>query len=92
MYPKAYALRDHGIKYNPHEPLIYELGWIFQHKIGHNMDDHHRFYKLRWLQAMSNVLWENELAANNARGVPNFDELINPAIRYCSCSAFAGIL
>ena len=72
-------LRDHGIKYNPHEPLIYhELGWIFQHKIGHNMDDHHRFYKLRWLQAMSNVLWENELAANNARGVPNFDELINP--------------
>ena len=72
-------LRDHGIKYNPQEPLIYhELGWIFQHKIGHNMDDHHRYYKLRWLQAMTAVLWENEAQANAMRGVPNFDELIDP--------------
>ena len=42
-------LRDEGIKYCPQEPLIYhELAWIFQHKIGHNMDDHHRFYKQQW--------------------------------------------
>tara|TARA_B100000959_G_scaffold220006_1_gene232444 strand:- start:90 stop:1739 length:1650 start_codon:yes stop_codon:yes gene_type:complete len=72
-------LRDHGIKYNPQEPLIYhELGWIFQHKMGHNMDDHHRYYKLRWLQAMTAVLWKDEAQANAMRGVPNFDELIDP--------------
>tara|TARA_Y100000588_G_scaffold287959_1_gene306232 strand:- start:52 stop:1680 length:1629 start_codon:yes stop_codon:yes gene_type:complete len=72
-------LRDKGIKYNPQEPLIYhELGWIFQHKIGHNMDNHHRYYKLRWMQAMTDVLWEDEAQANSMRGVPNFDELINP--------------
>ena len=72
-------LRDQGIKYNPHEPLIYhELGWIFQHKIGHNLDDHHRYYKLRWLQAMTAVLWKDEAQANTMRGVPNFDELIDP--------------
>ena len=72
-------LRDHGIKYNPQEPLIYhELGWIFQHKIGHNLDDHHRYYKLRWLQAMTAVLWKDEAQANTMRGVPNFDELIDP--------------
>ena len=34
-------LRDNAIKYNPKEPLLYrELGWIFQHKMGHYMDDH----------------------------------------------------
>ena len=72
-------LRDKGIRYCPQEPLIYhELGWIFQHKIGHNMDDHHRYYKLRWLQEMTDVLWAEEAQANTMRGVPNFDELINP--------------
>jgi len=72
-------LRDKGIRYNPQEPLIYhELAWIFQHKIGHNMDDHHRYYKLRWLQEMTDVLWENEAQANTMRGVPNLDELIDP--------------
>ncbi len=72
-------LRDKGIRYNPQEPLIYhELGWIFQHKIGHNMDDHHRYYKMRWLQEMTDVLWGSDARANAMRGVPNFDELINP--------------
>lgn len=41
-------LRDEGIKYNPHEPTLYqELAWFFQHKIGNNLgckqqhgDDH----------------------------------------------------
>ena len=79
VYEGISLLRDHGIKYNPQEPLIYhELGWIFQHKIAHNMDDHHRYYKLRWLQAMTAVLWADEAEANKRRGVPDFDELINP--------------
>ena len=77
VYEGISLLRDHGIKYNPQEPLIYhELGWIFQHKIAHNMDDHHRYYKLRWLQAMTAVLWADEAEANKRRGVPDFDELI----------------
>ena len=72
-------LRDEGIKYCPQEPLIYhELAWIFQHKIGHNMDDHHRFYKQQWMNSMTAVLWENQDEAQALRGVPNFDELINP--------------
>src|SRR5882672_10901696 len=33
-------LRDDGLRYNPNETLIYrELGWIFQHKLGQNLDD-----------------------------------------------------
>ena len=43
-------LRDEGIKYNPQEPLVYDqLAYLFEHKIGHNMDDHHRYYKFRWM-------------------------------------------
>ncbi|HMP73333.1 MAG TPA: hypothetical protein PKE55_08740 [Kiritimatiellia bacterium] len=42
-------LRDHGLRYNPGEPrLLFELGWLFQHKIGGTFDDAHMHYKSRW--------------------------------------------
>src|SRR5687767_1811809 len=35
-------LRDQGLKYNPHETLIYrEIAWFFQHKMGQDLDDAH---------------------------------------------------
>lgn len=72
-------LRDEGIRYCPQEPIIYhELSWIFQHKVGHNMDDHHRFYKRQWMNNMTAVLWATPEDARTSKGVPNFDELINP--------------
>jgi hypothetical protein len=72
-------LRDEGIKYNPQEPLVYDqLAYLFEHKIGHNMDDHHRYYKFRWMQAMEGVLWESPMGGHLAKGVPDFESLINP--------------
>jgi hypothetical protein len=63
-------LRDQAIKYNPKEPLLYrELGWIFQHKMGHYMDDADETYKREWGLEM-NRLFGNKKA--------NFDELLNP--------------
>jgi len=63
-------LRDNAIKYNPKEPLIYrELGWIFQHKMGHYMDDATETYKEEWAKEM-NALFGRKNA--------NFEELINP--------------
>lgn len=39
-------LRDQGIKYNSRDPQLYfELGWIFQNKLGESMDTMHLFYK-----------------------------------------------
>jgi len=39
-------LRDQGIKYNPGDPqLFFELGWMFQHKLGETTDTMHLFYK-----------------------------------------------
>jgi hypothetical protein len=62
-------LRDEAIPINPREPLLYrELAWLFQHKIGQNLDDAQMLYKLRLAQEMQPVLG----------GRPNFDALINP--------------
>lgn len=64
-------LRDQGIRYNPYEPLVYrELAWIFQHKMGHNLDDAHLYYKQQWANEMARVFGTNR--------APNLDELIEP--------------
>ena len=50
-------LRDEALKYNPDEPLIYrELGWIFQHKIGQDLDDANKYFKFQWAREMDAVL------------------------------------
>jgi hypothetical protein len=49
-------LRDNGIRLNPHEPLLYwELGWIYQHKIGQNLDEMHLYYKISLAQEMNDL-------------------------------------
>src|SRR5207302_2305632 len=63
-------LRDQGLEWNPNELLIYrELGWIFQHKLGQNLDDANMYYKQQWA---------NEMAAVFEKKTPNLDELIHP--------------
>ena len=40
-------LRDEGIPLNPDTALLYrELSWLFQHKMGMDLDDAHMTYKL----------------------------------------------
>jgi hypothetical protein len=49
-------LRDEGIVYNPDDArLLYELAWIFQHKIGGNTDQAHAFYKRAWAAEMGQL-------------------------------------
>ena len=46
-------LRDEGLVYNPGAPQLYwALGWIFQFKMGANLDDAHYFYKESWAREM----------------------------------------
>jgi hypothetical protein len=62
-------LRDRGIPLNPDAALLYrDLSWLFQHKMGQNLDDAHLTYKLRWAQEMQNVLG----------GKPDIEALENP--------------
>lgn len=63
-------LRDEGLRYNPHDPLIYrELAWHFQHKMGADMDDAHWIYKRQWAYEMSYVLGDQH---------PKWEDLIDP--------------
>jgi hypothetical protein len=63
-------LRDEGLKYNPNDTLIFrELAWIFQNKMGANLDDANMYYKREWSREMTPIFGENRT---------NFDDLITP--------------
>ena len=63
-------LRDEALRYNPDQPLIYgELAWLFQFKMGQNLDDGHLYYKAAWAGEMMNLFGGPQ---------PNFDRLLNP--------------
>jgi hypothetical protein len=50
-------LRDQGIPLNPKSISLYrELGRIFQHKIGSNSDDAHKYYKLQLALSLEPLL------------------------------------
>ena len=63
-------LRDNGLRYNPNNALLYQqLGWIFQSKLGQNMDDANMYYKSQWWEEMKNFF--------GPEGT-NFDRLLRP--------------
>lgn len=42
-------IRDEALEYNPGDPeLFHQLGWIYQHKLGKDLDDANRFYKTQF--------------------------------------------
>jgi len=56
-----------GLRYNPGDPSLYfEIGWLFQHKIGGVTDRRHGYYKHRWAAEMTALL---------GGGRPDFDAL-----------------
>jgi hypothetical protein len=64
-------LRDEGLKYNPYDvPIHHELAWLFQFKMGDNMDDAQEYYKYEWAKEMQQVFKGDR---------PDWDELIHPA-------------
>ena len=64
-------LRDEGMKYNPHEVMMYrELAWHFQHKMGAYLDDAHVTYKRHWAELMEEVI---------PGGHPDYEQLMHPA-------------
>jgi len=63
-------LRDNGLRYNPNNTLLYQqLGWIFQSKMGQNLDDANMFYKAQWADSMEKFFGPNGT---------NFDQLLQP--------------
>ena len=47
-------LRDRALRYNPDAPLIYQqLAWLYQFKMGQNLDDANLYYKQAWVREMA---------------------------------------
>ena len=74
-------IRDEALAYNPGDPVLFkELGWIYQHKLGEEMDDANRYYKVQLAKDMMNVLggwpvdWK-ELAAAPPNPAALFEQL-----------------
>lgn len=52
-----HLLRDEGLRYAPGEPRLYfELGWLYQHKIGTPIDPMHLYYQQRLAVEIEAVL------------------------------------
>ncbi len=50
-------IRDEALNYNPGDPeLFHQLGWIYQHKLGKDLDDANRYYKSEMAKEMIKVL------------------------------------
>jgi hypothetical protein len=64
-------LRDEGLRYNPHDVLIHQqLAWLFQHKLGANLDDANMYYKQQWANEMAGVFGKLKQ--------PDLTELVHP--------------
>ena len=52
-------IRDEGLVYNPGDPVLFQqLGWIYQHKMGQDLDDANRYYKIQLAREMIKALGE----------------------------------
>ena len=70
------ALRSRGLVYNPKSIKLYkELAWIFYHKIGDKLDDHHWFYKRELAVQMELILGEPPLALTQEETVGAIREI-----------------
>ncbi|HYG25043.1 MAG TPA: hypothetical protein VEH04_19925 [Verrucomicrobiae bacterium] len=64
-------IRDEALRYNPNDPSLHQqIAWIFQHKMGANLDDANVYYKREWMLEMNEVLGTSLDSG--------LDELINP--------------
>ena len=46
-------IRDEALEYNPGDPELFrQLGWIYQHKMGAEMDDANLYYKVQMAEEM----------------------------------------
>jgi hypothetical protein len=63
--------RDEGLRYNPNDILIHQqLSWLFEHKMGANLDDANGYYKTEWAKEMQPFF--------GPQGT-NFADLLHPA-------------
>jgi len=70
-------LRDRGIPYNPKSVTLYkELAWIYWHKVGDFLDDHHWNYKEELAVEMERVLGAPPPAMTEQEEIDRFRRIV----------------
>lgn len=63
-------LRDKGLSVNPTEAGIYrELAWLFELKMGTNLDPAHDFYRAKWRETVSKIHARAEADPASAKAI-----------------------
>ncbi|MBR4417403.1 MAG: hypothetical protein IKS67_11570 [Victivallales bacterium] len=89
-------IRDEALEYNPGDPELFrQLGWIYQHKMGQDLDDANRFYKTEFAKEMIRLFgsyygkWDlidkaptNEAKLRAAIGDKDFNSLKKACAKY----------
>jgi len=69
-------LKNHGLKYNPNNGLLYkELAWIYSFKIARHMDDSHVFYKTKLAEKVTKIFHPFKANATQLQNMINSDDL-----------------
>jgi len=98
-------IRDEALEYNPGDPELFrQLGWIYQHKLGKDLDDANRFYKTEFAKEMIRLFgdyygeWDliekapaNEAKLRAAIGDKDYAEMLKIAANKYSYASFAEI-
>ncbi len=71
-------LRDRGTKYNPKSISLYkELAWIYWHKVGDFLDDHHWNYKAEMAVEMERILGAPPPAMSEEEEINHFRRIVD---------------
>ena len=74
-------IRDEALVYNPGDPELYrELGWIYQHKVGKDLDDANRYYKTEMAKDMIRVLGPHQVDWDGLAGSPTSEAKLRTAL------------
>jgi len=64
-------MRDEGLKYNPRSARICrEIAWVYSHKIGGDVDEHHMYYKHRLALNLDRILGDLKYDWNAVKDYP----------------------
>jgi len=81
VYAGVLLIRDRGLVYNPRTINLYkEISWIYLHKVGDYLDDHHWAYKRNWGCIMERVLGQPPPEAQTQEVIDAFRQIADAGI------------
>jgi hypothetical protein len=87
-------IRDEALNYSDNDPVLFhELGWIYQHKVGHILDDANWYYKRQLAMQIMHITGEpGRIDWQALADAPNSTEELYASLSEKQLTALAAIL